>query len=108
MLIAMTRPSTRQGDRLFADKARNAFFFNMFVTLHDRGDSLGSGFTERARAACWFIPLWVAIGSKGTKSTGSVYGWELTTAERIETLDQVGEGEPGGTESGPDGPTGRY
>ena len=48
MIIAATKPSTSQGNRLFAKKARKGLFFNMFIALYDRSGSPGGGFTAHA------------------------------------------------------------
>lgn len=64
MIIAATRPSTSQGNRLFAKKVRKGLFSDMSFNLRDRGDLPGDGFTELHRRRLLALPLLVAIGSK--------------------------------------------
>ncbi len=66
MMIAATKPSTSQGNRLFAKKARKGLFFNTFVALYDRDGSPGGGFTAHAPTPlAGFFPFgwrWVQKG----------------------------------------------
>ncbi len=59
MMIAATKPSTSQGNRLLDKKARKRLFFSMFVTLCDRDGSPEGRFTAHVSTpVAGFFPPW--------------------------------------------------